>query len=447
MRWAIAQRRARVDSRARQPLEISIAAFRFIHTADLHLDSPLKSLALREPALAALVGDATRAALRRIVDLCLSEAVDALLIAGDLYDGEQTSMKTARFLGEQMKRLSEAGVRVFIIRGNHDAMSRITRELTLPESCRIFGGRAGVEMIERPGTSPIAIHGLSFAEPVAPQGLLPKYRPAVPDAVNIGLMHTSLGGSPGHSVYAPCTLAELRATGFRYWALGHIHGRSVDEGPVTVVMPGMPQGRDIGEGGSKSVTLAVVGDDGALALEERVVGPVAFWRISVEVAGAEDIRSLVRRAARALADAAARNPAAGMIARLRLTGRSPLAWRIRRDLDWIKAEIELELGAGRGLWIESLDTEAREPAAGPPPGGPAAELARLAAADVLTAEGFQAMARELADEFVRRQLPGELRGMIGDDEALAAAAVAGLAREGVDDVLARLMAEDAGEAG
>jgi len=113
-------------------------AFRFVHTADIHLDSPLRTLALREPELAGLIGGATRKAFAAIVDLCLAEQVDALLISGDLYDGEQTSMKTARFLADQLRRLHEAGIATFVIRGNHDAESRITRELTLPESVKVF---------------------------------------------------------------------------------------------------------------------------------------------------------------------------------------------------------------------------------------------------------------------------------------------------------------------
>ncbi|PZP14413.1 MAG: DNA repair exonuclease, partial [Sphingomonas hengshuiensis] len=135
-------------------------AYRFVHTADIHLDSPLRSLALRDPELAELIGNATRRAFVRIVDLCLDEQVDALLIAGDLYDGDQTSMKTARFLAEQLRRLHEAGIRVFIIRGNHDALARITKELVLPESVKLFSGRAeAVEVDRARGGRPIVIHG------------------------------------------------------------------------------------------------------------------------------------------------------------------------------------------------------------------------------------------------------------------------------------------------
>lgn len=124
-------------------------AFRFVHTADIHLDSPLRSLALRNPELAELVGDASRQAFTAIADLCLEERVDALVVAGDLYDGDQTSMKTARFLASQMTRLHQAGVRVYMIRGNHDAMSRITKQLVLPDTVTIFGGRC--QSVIQPG--------------------------------------------------------------------------------------------------------------------------------------------------------------------------------------------------------------------------------------------------------------------------------------------------------
>ncbi|MGL4239848.1 MAG: metallophosphoesterase family protein [Beijerinckiaceae bacterium] len=426
-----------------------MAAFRFVHTADIHLDSPLRSLAMRDPALAGLVGDATRAAFTRIVDLCLEEQVDALLIAGDLYDGDQTSMKTARFIGEAFRRLADAGIRVFVIRGNHDHLARITRELTFPDGVHVFGGRAGCEVIARRSGQPVAIHGLSFASDKATESLLPKYGKPKPDTVNIGLMHTSLGGSPGHSTYAPCTVADLQASGFRYWALGHIHKRSVVEGAATIVMPGMPQGRDINEDGPKSVTLATVADDGSLALEERVVGAAVFRRVSVDISDVEEMRDVLRRAARGLEAFRAAGPSAQVIARVGLMGRTPLARRIRRDLDRVREDIALEVGAGRGLWIEAVESDAREPEAVMPAAGALAELARLATSEVLPAEGFRRMAQEIADEFVRRHLPNDerLRGMLGDDEVSAAAAVAKLAEQGVGDVLARLLADDAGEAG
>lgn len=184
--------------------------FKFIHTADIHLDSPLRSLALRNSDLAALIGDATRQALVTIVDLCIDEQVDALIIAGDLYDGDQTSMKTARFLASQLQRLNEAGIATFIIRGNHDALSRITQELILPPSVTVFGGRAHCVIITKDGLA-LSIHGLSFAKPQAPESLLEKYHRPTPDAVNIGIMHTSLAALLGTMLTRPASYPTSRA--------------------------------------------------------------------------------------------------------------------------------------------------------------------------------------------------------------------------------------------
>jgi DNA repair protein SbcD/Mre11 len=421
---------------------LPIAAFRFIHTADIHLDSPLKSLALRDPALAELVGDATRQAFTRIIDLALEEAVDALLIAGDLYDGDQTSMKTARFIGEQLKRLSDAGIRAFIIRGNHDHLARITRELTFPGGVTAFGGRAGIETIERAGRTPIAIHGLSFTSAEAPESLLPKYGRPVPDAVNIGLMHTSLGGSAGHSVYAPCSLADLQASGFRYWALGHIHKRSVFAGDVTVVMPGMPQGRDINEAGAKSITLVTLADDGAMTLEERIVGSAVFARAEVDLTGVDEWREAVRSAGRVLAETRKASAAPHLVARLALAGVTPLGWRLRRDLDLMRLEIERDIVGAGGLWLEKLEVALREGEGLQHSSGPLAELAGIASADVLTSDGFRMASAAFAEDFVRNHLPRELRGLLGGDDAETAAAVSALAEEGIADVLARLSGDD-----
>ena len=171
-----------------------------------------------------------------------------------------------------------------MIRGNHDALSKITKELVFPENVHLFGGRAeAIEIARDRGERPIVMHGLSFAKPQATESLLAKYRPPVEGAVNIGLMHTSLGGSPHHDVYAPCSTTDLLDSGFRYWALGHIHKRSATEGPCAIVMPGIPQGRDIGESGPKSVTLASVLDDGSIVLDERIVSLAQFERVSASM--------------------------------------------------------------------------------------------------------------------------------------------------------------------
>lgn len=412
-------------------------AFRFVHTADLHLDSPLRSLSLRNAELASLISDATRQALVAVVDLCLSEQVDALVIAGDLYDGDQTSMKTARFLATQMQRLHEAGISVYKIRGNHDALSRITQELVLPPSVKVFGARA--ETVEiMAGSLPVAIHGLSFARPQAPESLLGKFRPPVDDTVNIALMHTSLAGAPGHDPYAPCSVAELHAAGMDYWALGHIHQRQVHAGDRTVIMPGMPQGRDINEAGPKTVSLVTIDDNRRIRVEERLTSVAEFARITLDIGGAQDWRELAGLIGRALEDERSRTRSPHLVARLKLTGASDLAFLIRRDLDLLRTEAEQRAeGIGR-TWIDKIELElSAAVSAKSGSADPVFELAALMETEIVTGHGFREDVREMVLE-MRDYLPAEARRFAGNSEEELDAFIDWLMRESGEDIVARL---------
>ncbi|TIW61830.1 MAG: DNA repair exonuclease [Mesorhizobium sp.] len=422
-------------------------AYRFVHAADIHLDSPLRSLALRSSELAELIGNATRQAFVRIIDLCLREQVDALLLAGDLYDGEQTSMKTARFLAEQVRRLHEAGIRVFIIRGNHDAVSQITKELVFPETVKVFSGRAEAIVIDQDrGDFPVVVHGLSFAEPHAPESLLGKYKSVVDGAFNIGILHTSLSGSSGHNPYAPCSLADLNATGFHYWALGHIHKRSVFEGKCTVVMPGMPQGRDINESGVKSVSLVTVADDMSVRIEERFTSVAQFERVNVDTSQTEDWAGLAREIGKALERTRKDSASDHLVARVRLTGISPLAWRMRRDVDLLKAEADDRASMVGRCWVEKLEVQCQPPSAAQVDSrDPLTELRRLMADEVACSDAFKAAAFEVAEE-LRGQLPPECRHILGEDETAFDLVVVDLLDEGANDIVARLHADSEVEA-
>jgi len=391
-------------------------AFRFIHTADIHLDSPLRSLALRNRDLAELVGDASRQTFVSIVDLCLAERVDALVIAGDLYDGDQTSMKTARFLAAQMTRLHQAGIRVFKIRGNHDALSRISKQLVFPDTVTIFGGRAQ-SVLQTAGGLDVMFHGLSFASPKAPDSLLPRYPAAREGAVNIGIMHTSLAGSPGHDVYAPCSVADLHGHGFDYWALGHIHVRQVHPGTSMVVMPGIPQGRDINEAGEKSVTLVTITDDRSVVIEERLTSVAQFERASVDLTGTVEWSDVVGRVRSALEDARASVRSRHAVVRLDLTGASPLSWALIRDRDLLLAEAEQSAEQVGDTWVEKLELDLAAPGLETAEGiaDPILELAQSMRADA-SSDAFRAEARALVQKMIA-DLPADGRDFAGRDEA------------------------------
>ena len=286
---------------------------------------------------------------------------------------------------------------------------------------------------------PVVIHGLSFAKPHAEASLIPKYKPPVEGAINIGIMHTSLGGAEGHDRYAPCSIADLQATGFRYWALGHIHKRSVMEGNCTIVMPGIPQGRDINEAGPKSVSLVTVADDASIRVEERDVSIAQFERISVEVSDVDEWRDLVTAVDMALRQMRISASAEHLVARVRVTGQTLLAWRIRRDLDLLKTEADQRASAIASCWVEKLETGCHVPSSTGVDDDPVQELRRLIAEDVWQSDSFQPGSIDIAEELAA-QLPPECRNFLGVDEAAFYKTLEGLVSEGADDVIARLYA-------
>lgn len=417
--------------------------FRFVHAADIHLDSPLRSLALRNSELADLIGNATRQAFVAIIDLCLAQKVDALLIAGDLYDGDQTSMKTARFLHEQLMRLDDANIRTFIIRGNHDALSRITKELILPKSVKLFGGRAEmVEINHDDMPFPVCIHGLSFANAHAPDSLLPKYKQPQAGAFNIGLLHTSLAGSEGHDLYAPCSIKDLQESGFQYWALGHIHKRNIVEGACTIVMPGMPQGRDINEAGAKSVSLVTVHDDRLVDVQEHITSIAQFERLAINVSGLSDWSQLIQFIGDELQKNTAHIQARHGVFRVNLTGQTPLAWRMRRDIDVLSAEIEVKAAAIGQIWLEKLELTCTPLSENlHDKSSPVYDLYHLVHEEILTASAFQTEAQKIAEE-LKTQLPPECRDIFGQDEAEFQAIIEGFTQTGAETVIARLQSDD-----
>jgi len=413
-------------------------AFRFIHSADIHLDSPLRSLSLRDPEIAELIGNATRQAFAGIVNLCLDEAVDALMIAGDLYDNDLTSMKTAAFLRSEMRRLAEAGISVFVIRGNHDAKSVLNRHLSLPENVHVFTGRAGAVPVE--GKDAV-VHGVSFADRHMADSLLPKYKPPVAGVVNIGLLHTSLGGSAEHDVYAPCALSDLAGHGYDYWGLGHIHKRAAHTaGPATVVMPGIPQGRHINEAGPKSVTLVEIADDRTVSVSERFTAIAQFERVPVDVTDVETWPAALRTVEAALGTASDAAFSDNLVARLDLTGLTPLAFRLRRDVDELIRKTR-EAAPG-GVFIETVNMQAQSPIANPQPAGadPFAELRLLMDPGGNGLEAVRRAARELVED-LQQQLPVDARGRLGNSDEEVAALVETFMRDGAETVLARFEAD------
>lgn len=335
---------------------------RFIHCADLHLDSPLHGLDDYEGAPLATLRGATRTAFGAIVDLALKTPVDFVLIAGDVYDGDWPDFNTGLFFAQQLRRLDAAGIRVFLVHGNHDALSRITRSLPLPANTHVF--RADVAetvLIEALG---VAIHGQSFATPAVTCDLAADFPAARPGLLNIGLLHTALAGSEGHAPYAPTTPARLLGLAYDYWALGHVHTRAVVHAAPWIVFPGNPQGRHIRESGPRGCML-VSADATAIETVEFVATDVARWvTLALDIAGLDDFDALDAALHQAVSAAANAAPTHLLAIRCILRGRGPLhAWLYRQSIASLRAQLIPTLAAAsheRG-WLEKLQVDVAAP--------------------------------------------------------------------------------------
>ena len=270
---------------------------RFIHASDLHIDSPLRGLDRYEGAPVERLRNATRSALERLVDRAIAERVDFLLLAGDIYDRDWQDFHTGLFFRGQMVRLERAGIRCFIVQGNHDAQGVISRQLTLPSNVTVFSSRAAQTI--RLDDLSVAIHGRSFPEREVNEDLVPSYPPPVPGFFNIGLLHTSLTGRAGHDTYAPTDLPTLVAKGYDYWALGHVHAREVLNERPRIVFCGNLQGRHAKETGAKGCELVTV-EAGRVEAEFIALDVVRWSQLSVPLDGVDRLESLNEAFARVL---------------------------------------------------------------------------------------------------------------------------------------------------
>ena len=421
---------------------VNTNSFRFIHTADLHLDSPLKSLALCDPEIADLIGGATRSALINLVQLCLDEQVDALTIGGDLYDGELKSMKTAVFLCDQLKKLTDAGIKVFIIKGNHDCKSRITTALTPPDGVHIFSGHAGIKEME---CGNIAIHGMSFSHYLSPESLLPKYKNPIAGKINIGLMHTSLDGAEGHDRYSPCSSADLLNHGYDFWCLGHIHKRNiVEQNDKVLLMPGIPQGRHINESGAMSVTLVTIPQNGNIELEEKHIHKAQFERINVNIQDISEWQDVIKAVENKLNLCYKNTKSEYLVGRIELRGQTPLAYNLNRDADRLIHEIRKIHSC---IFIEKIVLNQnifQKPNLNALDIDPISELSSLMIEMNLNDPAFLKMAKEELNT-VRKFLPSELRNEFGKCEDSENEIIENLISEGCRDVLSELERQNQGE--
>ena len=344
---------------------------RFLHCADLHLDSPLRGLERYEGAPAKDMREATRRSFANIVDLALERDVDFVLIAGDVFDGDWLDFNTGLFFANQLRRMGDAEIRVFIVRGNHDALSKISKTVTFPKNVHLFRANKPETVIDEAGG--FAIHGQSFATGAIFDDLAAKYPTAKSSMLNIGLLHTALSGNSEHLPYAPTSIETLVGKGYHYWALGHVHARETVRQDPWIVFPGNTQGRHAKELGPKGC-MVVEGDADGIHSVEFVATDVARWEhLTIDATDAvsmEDLQESVQRAVRtALLDADDHL----LALRLAIKGRTALHGKVVGSPESLRAEVcaWINEASGGTAWLEKLKLSVSPPL----------DLAALAARD------------------------------------------------------------------
>ncbi len=335
-----------------------MTSLRFLHAADIHLDSPLKGLAKHEGSAAESIRTATRAALDQLVGLAIDEQVSFLIIAGDLYDGDWRDYRTGLFFASQMGRLYAAGIPVYLLHGNHDARSQITRRLTLPGNVHVFGSRKP-QSFEIDGLN-VFLHGQSFSQRDVTDNLALNYPQPVNGAFNIGVLHTGLGGMGGHENYAPCSLAELINKGYDYWALGHVHRAEVLNTRPHIVFPGNLQGRHVRETGAKGASLVTV-ENGEITDLVPMHSDVVRWAaVTVDLRNATSFDEVLDRIRDAIENAVANLAGGRLLAcRILLRGRTEIHEQLLVDGDPLLSEARsIALGLGEETaWVEKVVVE------------------------------------------------------------------------------------------
>jgi DNA repair exonuclease SbcCD nuclease subunit len=305
----------------------------FIHAADLHLGAPLRQLGkgLKEDVRQRLRELAGKA-FTNLIELTIERDAEFLLLAGDIYDRAEREAASQFAFRKGIERLAAERIKVYITHGNHDPVSRdlVTLVKFDENHVKVFGPNQEevVEHTLRDG-SRVLIAGISYWQEDVKENLVPRLSKAVSNFGNqdvravIGLLHTNVN-SPDHDPYAPCSVADLQSSPMHYWALGHVHKRSVN----TIgdnrywAYPGNLQGRFFKEVGSKGALVVPILARGVGTPEHVPCDVIRFEHLSIDCSNLAFDNPDKEIADKCVFSDSGRRP---IVARITLTGQSSVA--------------------------------------------------------------------------------------------------------------------------
>lgn len=230
---------------------------KFIHAADLHLDSPFLGLSDLDEKLFEKVKESTFTALNNLVNEAIKYKVDFVLIIGDLFDNNKQSLKAQVKLKEAFDKLNKYNINVYLSYGNHDFIQGNLYPIDYPKNVFVFPNEKVTHFTYYKDEQALAnIYGFSYETRVVSDNKIEEYKKVNADiSYHIATLHGSADTSHGHATYAPFKISELKDKPFDYWALGHIHKREILSDSPPIVYPGNIQGRHRNESGDKGCYL------------------------------------------------------------------------------------------------------------------------------------------------------------------------------------------------
>jgi len=340
-------------------------SFSFIHTADLHLDSPFSGLRQVDGEIADLLKDATFRAFDNVVELALKNKVDFLLVAGDVYDATDRSLRAQLKFADGLKKLAVAGIRSFVCHGNHDPLDGWIASLQWPEEVHIFEPELESVPVTLGGEDVVLIHGISYQHFQIDDSFGRGFERQGSQPFQIGLFHCSVGSDPAHETYAPRTLSELVAANLDYWALGHVHRhRVLKDGHPFITYPGTTQGRHIRETGPRGCLLVQVSGSGEVSARFEPVDCVRWSSSELQIDDLEtegDLIEALERTCDEIGDEAQGRPA---VVRITLSGRGELHAMLRRPQvveDLTERLRETGLESAPAVMVEQIQVRTNTP--------------------------------------------------------------------------------------
>ncbi|ECL0249920.1 exonuclease SbcCD subunit D [Listeria monocytogenes] len=325
----------------------------FLHMADLHLDSPFIGLSTLPQPLFSAMQESTFQSLERITTVAIKEAVDFVLIAGDIYDSEDQSVRAQARFAKEMKRLEAANIPVFMIHGNHDFIEKHKEKLALPSNVHVFSEQVEVMSHKTATGVSVNIYGFSYNERHIRSSRVGEYKIQGDADFHIALLHGSeVSSSEEHDVYAPFRVQEISRKGFDYWALGHIHKRQLLAESPSIYYPGNIQGRNRKESGEKGASIVTL-SEASTTIDFIGTSPIIWEEAVITLPENSEINAFYRETTKLLESYQGRSHSYFLHIIVKMENKQKIDTN-----DWLQMlQEEVEITDNTFVWVHKLTTE------------------------------------------------------------------------------------------